>query len=128
MSKGKSVVAVAMFVALLGAACGGDDGGDGGAAASGGGGGGGGGAEPVTLTAVEFAWDPSTLTAAAGGSIELVNEDEAEHNLTIEKVGIDEDVAGGETVTVDLADVETGSYDFVCEYHPDTMTGTLEVE
>lgn len=125
MSKRKSFVAVAMFAALLGAACGGD-GGDGGAAASGGGGGGGGGS--ATLTAAEFAWDPSTLTAPAGGSIELVNEDEAEHNLTIEDAGIDEDVAGGESVTVDLADVEAGSYDFVCELHPDTMTGTLEVQ
>ena len=124
MSKRKSVVAVAMMVGLLGAACGGDDGGDDGGAATSGGGGG----EAVTLTAAEFAWDPDTLTASAGGSIELVNEDDAEHNLTIEDAGIDEDVAGGESLTVDLADVEAGSYDFVCEYHPDTMTGTLEVE
>ena len=109
MSKSKSVVAVAAFVALMGVACGGDDG-------------------AATLTAAEFAWDPSSLTVSAGGSIEVVNEDEAEHNLTIDEAGIDEDVAGGESLTVDLADVEAGSYDFVCEYHPDTMTGTLEVE
>lgn len=118
MSKRKSVVAVAAFVALVGVACGGDDGGTG----SGGGG------EGTTLTAAEFAWDPSTLTVSAGGSIELVNEDDTEHNLTVEEAGIDEDVAGGESITVDLADVEASSYDFVCEYHPDTMTGTLEVE
>lgn len=112
------------FVALLGAACGGDDGGDEAATSSGGGEGGG----AVTLTAAEFAWDPSLPTVAAGGSIELVNEDDAEHNLTIEKAGVDEDVDGGSSVTVDLGDVEPGSYDFVCEYHPDTMTGTLVVE
>lgn len=82
----------------------------------------------MTLTAVDFAWDPDSLTVAAGDSIELVNEDEAEHNLTIEDAGVDEDVDGGKTVTVDLGDVKAGSYDFVCEYHPDTMTGTLEVE
>ncbi len=41
---------------------------------------------------------------------------------------MDEDVDGGASVTVDLGDVEPGSYEFVCEYHPDTMTGTLEVE
>ena len=122
MSQRKSLVAVAGLVALMGAACGGD-GEDGGAGAAGGGGGGG----AVTLTAAEFAWDPDTLTATSGGSIELVNEDEAEHNLTIEDAGIDEDVAGGASVTVDLADVDAGSYDFVCEYHPDTMTGTLEI-
>lgn len=124
MSKRKSVVAAALLVGLLGAACGGDDGGDDGGAATSDGGG----AGAVTLTAAELAWDPGTLTASAGGSIDLVNEDDAEHNLTIEDAGIDEDVAGGESVTVDLADVEAGSYDFVCEYHPDTMTGTLEVE
>ena len=115
----KSSIAAVAAVALLGAACGGDSDG-GGDAASGG--------DTVTLTAAELSWDPGSLTAAAGGSIELVNEDEAEHNLTIEEAGVDEDVAGGEAVTVDLADVEAGSYDFVCEYHPDTMKGTLEVE
>jgi plastocyanin len=117
----KSLVAAAAVVALLGAACGGDDSEAEGDAASGGGG-------AATLTAAEFAWDPGTLTVASGGSIELMNEDEAEHNLTIEDAGVDEDVAGGETVTVDLAGVEPGSYDFVCEYHPDTMKGTLEVD
>ena len=124
MSKGRSLVGALAFVALLGAACGGDVGGDDAGAASGGEGGGG----SVTLTAAEFAWDPDTLTASAGSSIELVNEDDAKHNLTIEDAGVDEDVDGGASVTVDLGDVEAGSYEFVCEYHPDTMTGTLEVE
>lgn len=121
MRQSKMVVAVA-FVALLGAACGGgDDGGE----ATGGGGDTGGGA--ATLTAVGFAWDPTDLSVAAGGSIELVNEDDAKHNLTIEGEGVDEDVDPNGSVTVDLGDVAAGSYEFVCEYHPDTMTGTLEV-
>lgn len=123
MSKRKMLVAVAV-VAMLGAACGGDDGGGETDTAADTGGGG----DAVTLTAVEFAWDPDTLTVPAGGSIELVNEDEAEHNITVEDAGIDEDVDGGQTITVDLGDVKAGSYDFVCEYHPDTMKGTLEVE
>lgn len=124
MSKRKWLVAMVAAVALFGAACGGDDAEDDGGSAGGDGAGGG----AVTLTAAEFAWDPETLTASAGGSIELVNEDEAEHNLTIEEAGVDEDVDGGQSVTVDLGDVEAGSYEFVCEYHPDTMKGTLEVE
>lgn len=122
MSKRKWLVAMIAVVALLGGACGGDDSGSEDEAATGGGG------EAVTLTATDFAWDPETLTASAGGSIELVNEDEAEHNITIEEAGVDEDVDGGQSVTVDLGDVEAGSYDFVCVYHPDTMKGTLEVE
>lgn len=124
MTKRKSVMAALAFVALFGAACGGGDGGDG--SDAGGNGGGGGGA--VTLTAADFAWDPSSLTVEAGGSIELVNEDEAKHNITIEGADVDEDVDGGQTTTVDLGGLEAGSYDFVCEYHADSMTGTLEVE
>lgn len=121
MSTRKSLIAAIAVVALLGAACGGDDGDD---AASGGDGGG----SSVTLTASDFSWDTDTLTVPAGGSIEVVNEDDAEHNLTIEDADVDEDVEAGESATVDLGDVEAGSYDFFCEYHPDTMTGTLEVE
>ena len=121
--KTRGIRAAVACVALLGVACGGDDGGDtagSGDAAAGGGG-------SVTLTAAEFAWDPADLSVASGGSIELVNEDDAKHNITVEDAGIDEDVDPSATTTVDLADVEAGTYDFVCEYHPDTMTGTLEV-
>jgi plastocyanin len=125
MTRRKSVLAVLACVALLGAACGGDDGGDETTDAGGNGGGGGG---AVTLTAADFAWDPDSLTVEAGGSIELVNEDDAKHNLTIEGADVDEDVDGGQSTTVDLGDLEAGSYDFVCEYHADSMTGTLEVE
>ena len=86
-----------------------------------------GGSDSVTLTAAEFAFDPSELSVAAGGTIEFVNEDEAEHNITAEDAGIDEDVDAAGTTTVDLGDVAPGTYDFICKYHPDTMTGTLEV-
>jgi plastocyanin len=120
MTKRVTVMAAAAFVALLGAACGGDDGDTGSGSSAGG--------DGVTLTAADFAWDPGSLTASAGSSIELVNEDDAKHNLTIEEAGVDEDVAPNDSLTVGLDDVEAGTYDFVCEYHPDTMTGTLEVE
>lgn len=111
-------------IALLGAACGGDDEGGSteGTTENGGGGGG-----SVTLTAVDIAFDPTELSAAAGDSIEFVNEDDTEHNFTAEDAGINEDVDAAAAITIDLTGVEAGSYDFVCEYHPDTMTGTLEV-
>jgi cytochrome c oxidase subunit 2 len=121
------LVAIAM-VALLAAACGGDDGETGSGGATGGGGdGGGGGGGSVTLTAANFAFQPESLTAAVGDSIEFMNEDDAKHNITAEDAGLDEDVDAGSSTTVDLADVEPGSYDFICEYHPDSMKGTLEV-
>jgi plastocyanin len=116
------VVVIAAVAAISFSACGGDGGDDAG---------GGGGAEEaggsVTLTAADFAFDPETLTAAVGDTIEFTNEDDAEHNFTAEDADLDEDVDGGQSVSIDLADVEPGSYDFVCEYHPDSMTGTLEV-
>ena len=109
-------------VALLGAACGGDD--DGGSSENGGGDSGGGGS--VTLNAVDFAFDPTDLSVGAGGTIEFTNEDDAEHNMTAEDAGIDEDVDAGGSTSISLEGVEAGSYDFFCEYHPD-MKGTLEV-
>jgi plastocyanin len=117
-------VVVAAFAALALGACGG--GGDDGGSESGGESGGGGG-ETVSLTAAEFKFAPTSLSAAAGSSIEFTNEDDAEHNFQSEDAGIDEDVDPKGSVTIDLGDVEPGSYEFICEYHPDTMKGTLEV-
>jgi plastocyanin len=116
----RTLVAVGMAAALV-AACGGDEGGT-----EDNGGGGGGGAA-TTITASDFAFDPETVTIAAGDGIELTNEGEAEHNITAEDAGMDEDVDAGDSVTIDTSGVEPGTYDFICEYHPDQMTGTLEV-
>lgn len=117
---------VMVMVAVLGAACGGDDG----EATDGGGTGGGdtgGGGGSVTLTAADFAFQPESLTVAAGDTIEYTNEDDAEHNISAEEADLDEDVEAGSSTTVDLADVDPGTYDFICKYHPDSMKGTLEV-
>ena len=122
----KRLLIVTAMVALLAAACGGDDGESTNGGGTGGGGEGGGGGA-VTLTAANFAFQPESLTAAVGDSIEFTNEDDAKHNITAEDAGLDEDVDAASSTTVDLADVEPGSYDFFCEYHPDSMKGTLEV-
>ena len=123
--RGKRFMVALACVALLGAACGGDD--EGGASGDDGAGGNAGSdGGSVTLTAVDFAFDPADLSAAAGDTIEFVNEDDAEHNFTAEKAGLDEDVEAGGSTTIDLSGVAAGSYDYFCEYHPD-MKGTLEV-
>lgn len=117
--RGKTLVVALAMVSLLGAACGGDD--DGGSTEGGSEGGG-----STTLTASNFAFDPSDLSAASGGSIEFTNEDDAAHTFTSEDAGIDEEVDAGSSITIDLGDVEPGTYDFVCRFH-ENMTGTLEV-
>ena len=113
---------VAAFAVIAGA-CGGDDGGtettEPAAAEEDGG--------SVTLAAANFAFDPATLTAPVGATIEFTNEDDAEHSFTIDDSDVDADVDGGASTTVDLGSLEAGSYDFYCKYHKDSMTGTLEV-
>ena len=120
------MLAILGIVALLATACGGDEGGSPAASGDDGGGGAGGGTS-VTVTAADFSFDPESVTAAAGDTIELSNEGESPHNLQAEEAGLDEDVDPGKTVSIDLADVEPGTYDFICKFHPDDMKGTLEI-
>ena len=116
-------------VALLGAACGGDSGGgDGGTTTTpptdGGGGDGGGEAQP--LTALDFEFNPADVTVESGGTIDLRNEGEVEHNFAVTDQDISEDVDAGQSVTVTI-DLDAGTYAFFCEYHPEQMTGNLTV-
>ena len=117
MKLARSFVAL-LVVGVLGAACGGDDAPE---ASSGGDEGG-----PVTLTAANFAFSPADISAGVGDTIEFTNEDDTEHSFTSEEAGIDEDAEGGGSVSISLGDVEPGSYEYVCKYHPE-MTGNLEV-
>ena len=121
----KRSVLIVGLVALLGSACAGDEGGGGASAVEGDEGQGGGGG--ATLVASNFAFEPSSLTVATGDTIRFTNEDDAKHNITVEQADIDEDVDPSASTTVSLEGVETGEYEFFCEYHPDAMTGTLEV-
>lgn len=126
----KLLIGSATLLLLLGAACGGSDDGD--AAGTSGSetesngeaGGSEGGA--VTLTAENIAFDPNELTASVGDTIEFDNQDDVPHTFTAEEAGVDESVEAGASASISLADVEPGTYDFVCTIHPN-MTGTLEV-
>jgi plastocyanin len=98
---------------LLGAACGGD------------GGGGGGSTSTDSLTMVDNAFEPESITVAADSTLTVTNEGQAVHSFTIEEEGIDEDVPAGESTTVDIT-LAAGEHPFVCTFHPE-MTGTLTV-
>jgi len=113
------VVPVAIVAALtMAVACGDDDDDDGGNGAGSGG---------VTVTAANFAFDPSSLNVAAGATVTLRNEDDVEHSLTIDDPEVDAEAQGGEEANV-TPPAQAGTYDFYCRYPPDRMKGTLTVE
>jgi plastocyanin len=87
-----------------------------------------GGATPVGLSATDNAFQPSALTVSAGDEIELTNEGQALHNLTIEGTDVSEDVDAGQSVTIPV-DVDAGEYVMFCEYHRAAgMEGTITVQ
>jgi plastocyanin len=102
--------AVALAAALVLAACGG----------------GGGGETTNSVNMVDNAFEPSEFTAASD-SLTVTNEGQALHSFTVGEAGIDQDVQAGDSVDIDLAGVEAGTFDLQCKYHPE-MTGTLTVE
>lgn len=113
-----SVGAVLFALALLGSACSSDSGGDTG-------GGDTGGAADETITIKDLAFDPASLTVSGSTTIEVVNQDDVEHSFTLDDDSVSEDVEGGETVTVTID--PAASIGWHCEYHPDTMKGTITV-
>jgi plastocyanin len=111
--------AVVIAAALVLAACGGDDG-------NGGGGGGGGAASSLSM--VDNAFEPADLTVAAGSSLDVSNDGQALHNITIEGTDIDEDVEAGQSTSITI-DAEAGDYTMFCEYHRAAgMEGTITIE
>lgn len=82
----------------------------------------------VAMKDVKFI--PEEISVEAGdGTIFVDNRDLTRHTFTIAELGIDEEVAAGKAVRVDLADVGAGRYDVTCEVlHHETMTAVLVVE
>jgi plastocyanin len=114
------LLAAVFSVALLMAACSSDDGTDGSTDTGGGG-------SEQTITIADFTFDPSSLTVPSGEdvTIEVTNEDDAEHSFTLDDDSVSQDVEGGESQTVMINLTE--GIGWHCEYHPDTMTGTITV-
>jgi hypothetical protein len=72
-----------------------------------------------------------TLTVAAGDTIEVANVGTADHNFTVEALGIDVDLPPGESATVTIpAETAPGEYEFICNvpgHAAAGMVGTLIV-
>lgn len=111
-----------LAASVLLAACGGNGDGGGGADEDGGGGG------ATTLTTMDNAFQPSSLTVSAGSELELTNDGQTVHNLTIEGTDVNEDVEAGQSTTVTI-DVDPGDYTMFCEYHRSIgMEGVITVQ
>jgi plastocyanin len=80
-------------------------------------------AEKVEI--VDFAYDPDPVTVQAGGKVIWLNQDSAPHTATAEDGSFD-------TGTLEEGKLKSetfkqaGTYDYICEIHPD-MHGTVEV-
>lgn len=98
---------------------------------------GGGGETSVGMTEYEFA--PNDLSVASGDTLELTNDGQIPHNLTIvegeatgggAEVAASDDLAGGDSGSLTV-DAEPGEYGILCTipgHAEDGMTGTITVE
>jgi plastocyanin len=80
-------------------------------------------AEKVEI--VDFAYDPDPVVVQVGGKVTWLNQDSAPHTATAEDGSFD-------TGTLEEGKLKSesfkqaGTYDYICEIHPD-MRGTVEV-
>ncbi len=109
------------------------------AVACGGGGGGGGGGDgaapaggeeiadigPADVTIVNFAYEPETLTVAAGEEVVFVNEGAAPHTVTGDT--FDSGVIRSGKGWVHTFE-EPGTYEFWCTNHEGAMSASITVE
>ena len=83
-------------------------------------------AEEVAVDIRDFAYAPDPVTVPVGGTVTWTNRDIPAHTAT----GLDRDVldSGGLGVGEAYSQTfdEAGTYEYVCEYHPD-MKGTVVV-
>lgn len=90
-------------------------------------------ARTVTVTATEFAFEPSTIRVEAGKTvrIRLRNEGTLSHNLHVKGAGVHTGtIQGGGSDTVTVTPTETGTLRFFCKvpgHRQAGMKGRLEV-
>ncbi len=118
---------VIVAVAALVAACGPGN--------AGSGGGGGGGTTPlsVTINANEFKYDPNTITAKVGQTVNvtLVNKGTVKHTFVIDALKVNISADPGQSATGSFTPTSAGTFQFYCDQpgHKDAgMTGTLTVQ
>jgi plastocyanin len=85
-------------------------------------------ASGVTVSAINFAYDPREVEVQPGAEFEItfINKDEAPHTFTSGDLGVDIKADPGETVTATATAPDSGFATFHCEIHS-SMMGTITV-
>jgi amicyanin len=79
-----------------------------------------------TVTIVDFAYSPATVTITAGDTVTWTNEDAVVHTATSTTGAFDTgDLAQGESYSVTFT--TSGTYAYLCTPHP-SMTGQIVVQ
>src|SRR3546814_7714207 len=83
------------------------------------------GVSTLEVTLKDFAFDPDDLRVDAGAVLNLTNEGSVAHNLAVDGTASDM-IEAGEGGTLDLADVEPGTYTIICEVRSEEHTSELQ--
>lgn len=93
-----------------------------------------GGSVEVTAADLEFSVDTITATAGEAFTVSFTNSEGVPHNFSVyaeeggDEIAVGNVVSEGETDEVSIDALEPGEYFFVCDVHPQEMTGTIVVE
>ena len=84
--------------------------------------------DEVRLTIADFAYEPASLSVAAGGRVLVTNRDDQPHTITSDVAGRFDtgSIAAGGTPDEPLVITEPGTHEFHCSFHP-FMHGTVVV-
>lgn len=82
----------------------------------------------VTVVATNFQFDPAEITAPHGEEvvITLRNEGSVAHTFTSDALGVDEEVAPGDSAEITVTVPHEGSAEFHCRFHEGSgMVGSI---
>ncbi|QIO24156.1 cupredoxin domain-containing protein [Haloarcula sp. JP-L23] len=86
------------------------------------------GVEPDPTTTIRMAnteFHPLIAEVPSGTEVTVTNEDAARHTITVPALDVDETVDSGGSVSFTVQ--QTGTFDYVCTFHPPQMLGRLVV-
>ncbi len=77
--------------------------------------------DEVEMELDDYYFGPTFLRSTPGASVhlELENEGDDTHTFTIDSLGVDQEVAAGESGAVDVTLPESGTVVFYCRFHRD---------